>query len=28
MTELGVTGTVNINELPFGQDRSRAWREL
>ncbi|MDT5402769.1 MAG: hypothetical protein QOK33_6000 [Mycobacterium sp.] len=28
MTKLGVTGTVNINELPFGHDRSRAWREL
>jgi cytochrome P450 len=28
MTELGVTGTVNINELPFAVDRSRAWREL
>jgi cytochrome P450 len=28
MTELGVTGTVNINELPFALDRSRAWREL
>jgi cytochrome P450 len=28
MTKLGVTGTVNINELPFALDRSRAWREL
>jgi cytochrome P450 len=28
MTELGVNGTVNINELPFAHDRSRAWREL
>ncbi|WP_166903614.1 cytochrome P450 [Mycobacterium sp. DL440] len=28
MTELGVTGTANINDLPFAQDRSRAWREL
>ena len=28
MTELGVTGTVNINDLPFAHDRSRAWREL
>jgi cytochrome P450 len=28
MTELGVTGTLNINELPFAHDRSRAWREL
>ena len=28
MTKLGVTGTVNINELPFAHDRSRAWREL
>jgi cytochrome P450 len=28
MTELGVAGTVNINELPFAHDRSRAWREL
>ena len=28
MTEAQVTGTVNINELPFAEDRSRAWREL
>jgi cytochrome P450 len=28
MTELGVNGTVNINDLPFAHDRSRAWREL
>jgi cytochrome P450 len=28
MAELTVNGTANINELPFGQDRSRAWREL
>ena len=28
MTKLGVTGTVNINDLPFAHDRSRAWREL
>jgi cytochrome P450 len=28
MTELGATGTVNINDLPFAHDRSRAWREL
>jgi cytochrome P450 len=28
MTELTVNGTMNINELPFAQDRSRAWREL
>jgi len=28
MTELGVTATRNINDLPFAQDRSRAWREL
>ncbi|ODR27563.1 MULTISPECIES: cytochrome P450 [Mycolicibacterium] len=28
MTELSVTGTTNINDLPFAQDRSRAWREL
>ena len=28
MTDLGVAGTVNLNELPFGVDRSRAWREL
>ncbi|MBB5160545.1 cytochrome P450 [Mycobacterium sp. AZCC_0083] len=28
MTELGVTGIVNINDLPFANDRSRAWREL
>lgn len=28
MTDLGVTETLNINELPFSQDRSRAWREL
>jgi cytochrome P450 len=28
MTELSATGTVNINDLPFAQDRSRGWREL
>src|SRR6202048_4367843 len=28
MTEIALNGTANINELPFGQDRSRAWREL
>jgi cytochrome P450 len=28
MTELTVNGTMNINDLPFAQDRSRAWREL
>lgn len=28
MTDLGVTGRVNINDLPFAHDRSRAWREL
>src|SRR6201999_1616536 len=28
MTELGVTGTLNINDLPFAEDRTRAWREL
>jgi cytochrome P450 len=28
MTELGLTGTLNINDLPFTRDRSRAWREL
>lgn len=28
MTELGVHETVNINDLPFAHDRSRAWREL
>jgi cytochrome P450 len=28
MTELGLTGTLNINDLPFSRDRSRAWREL
>jgi cytochrome P450 len=28
MAELTVNGTANINDLPFGQDRSRAWREL
>jgi cytochrome P450 len=28
MTELTVNGTMNINDLPFAHDRSRAWREL
>jgi cytochrome P450 len=28
MSGLGVTAILNINELPFSQDRSRAWREL
>ncbi|MDT5130376.1 MAG: hypothetical protein QOH54_6020 [Mycobacterium sp.] len=28
MAELTVNGIANINELPFAQDRSRAWREL
>ncbi|QEN16430.1 cytochrome P450 [Mycolicibacterium sp. ELW1] len=28
MTELSVNGTLNINDLPFTDDRSRAWREL
>src|ERR1700678_2734488 len=28
MTELGVTATLNINDLPFAENRSRAWREL
>jgi cytochrome P450 len=28
MTQLDVSGTVNLSELPFGEDRSRAWREL
>ncbi|BBZ59274.1 cytochrome P450 [Mycolicibacterium monacense] len=28
MTELSVNGTLNINDLPFTEDRSRAWREL
>lgn len=28
MTELDVTRTLNINDLPFPQDRTRAWREL
>src|SRR6202161_4504490 len=28
MTELGITGTLNINDLPFAEDRTRAWREL
>lgn len=28
MTELDIAGTVNINDLPFATDRSRAWREL
>src|SRR3984957_10211832 len=28
MTELGVTATLNINDLPFAEDRTRAWREL
>jgi cytochrome P450 len=28
MTELSLNGTANINDLPFAEDRSRAWREL
>jgi cytochrome P450 len=28
MTELSTNGTANINDLPFAEDRSRAWREL
>ncbi|MDV3124611.1 cytochrome P450 [Mycobacterium sp. 21AC1] len=28
MTQLSATGTTNINDLPFAEDRSRAWREL
>jgi cytochrome P450 len=28
MTEIAVNGTANINDLPFAEDRSRAWREL
>jgi len=28
MTELGVTATTNINDLPFRENRTRAWREL
>ncbi|MCW2623562.1 cytochrome P450 [Mycobacterium sp.] len=28
MTEIALNGTANINDLPFGTDRSRAWREL
>lgn len=28
MTEVDVTGDLNLNDLPFGEDRSRAWREL
>src|SRR3978361_648948 len=28
MTDLGVTGIVNINDVHFAQHRSRAWREL
>src|ERR1700761_3195318 len=28
MTELAATGTLNINDLPFTKDRTRAWREL
>jgi cytochrome P450 len=28
MPELTVNGTANINDLPFAEDRSRAWREL
>lgn len=28
MTETALNGTANINDLPFGMDRSRAWREL
>lgn len=28
MSELSVAGSVNVNDLPFADDRSRAWREL
>ncbi|WP_407688186.1 cytochrome P450 [Mycobacterium sp. HUMS_1102779] len=28
MTNLSVNGTTNIDDLPFAEDRSRAWREL
>jgi cytochrome P450 len=28
MTEIAVNGTANLNDLPFAEDRSRAWREL
>ncbi len=28
MTELGITGTLNINNLPFADDRTSAWRAL
>jgi cytochrome P450 len=28
MTETALNGTVNINDLPFATDRTRAWREL
>lgn len=28
MSELGVTAALNINDLPFAADRTRAWREL
>ena len=28
MSNLSVNGSANINDLPFAEDRSRAWREL
>jgi cytochrome P450 len=28
MTKLSVNGTANLNDLPFAEDRSLAWREL
>src|ERR1700723_939552 len=28
MADLDVTGVLNINDLPFTEDRTRAWREL
>jgi cytochrome P450 len=28
MTKTALNGTANINDLPFAEDRSRAWREL
>jgi len=28
MTDLDISGTLNINDLPFTEDRTRAWREL
>src|SRR6202171_6103572 len=28
MSKLDVTATLNINELPFAEDRTLAWRQL